>query len=524
MESKEKSLIILLLLTTLFKGIVWTAFVPLWHTPDEQAHFAQVQYYAENRKGLSGDDLSQEVFESERLLGTLRDSQGNNLFTYHPQYNIEYTDSSIGKYERQLQSIPLSARTVYIKKEAAGYPPLFYILSALGYTTAQPFDLFVRLSFTRMISVFLAVATVWASFLLSRSIFPKRTLLSIATASLVSFQPMFTFVTAGVNNDNLLNLLTTVLLWLLVDSLRKGMTATRNLAMFITLALGFYTKQLIYPFIPLPLLVVIYDYLKKKKGRILYKNIFFIALILAVAVILLMRLLNSGYLPGWPMVNPQSPMVDLSLSTYLKQKLPVLYSETLPWYWGVFKWLGVVLPLTVLRVIKIVLAVSLFGLVHYFLTRVWRKKFTTTDWQLMLLIFSSLWFGFWLLLWDYMLVRSIGFSHGIQGRYFFPNISAHMTLVVFGLWQLLKKYQRIIVKASVLAGALLNFIALKTVLVSYYSVSPISTLLKQASQYKPWFFKGGGLIVVFVIYLTFLINFLYSLIAFHEENKQKNSR
>src|SRR4030066_1053945 len=105
----------------------------------------------------------------------------------------------------------------------------------------------------------------------------------------------------------------------------------------------------------------------------------------------------------------------------------------------------------------------------------------------MVLIFSSLCFGFWLLLWDYMLVRSIGFSHGIQGRYFFPNISAHMTLVVFGLWQLLKKYQRIIVKASVFAGVLLNFIALKTVLVSYYSVSPIVILLKQASQHNPCF-------------------------------------
>ena len=521
MDSKEKSLIILLLLTTLFKGIVWSAVVPIWHTPDEQAHFAQVQYYAENREGLSGDDLSQEIYESERLLGTLRDSQGNNQFTYHPQFNIEYTDSSIGTYERQLQTLPLSARTAYIKKEAAGYPPLFYILSGLGYAAAQPFDLFVRLSFTRMISVFLAVATVWASYLLTRSIFPKKTLLSIAIASLVSFQPMFTFVTAGVNNDNLLNLLTTVLLWLMVDSLRKGMTASRNLAMLITLVLGLYTKQLIYPFIPLPLLVVIYDYLKKKKGKFLYKNLIYIAIILAVAVILFVRILNSGYLPGWPMVNPQSPMVDLSLSTYLQQKIPVLYSETLPWYWGVFKWLGVVLPLTVLRSIKIILAVSLFGLVHYFLTRVWRKKFTTTDWQLMLLIFSSLWFAFWLLLWDYMLVRSIGFSHGIQGRYFFPNISAHMTLVVFGLWQLTKSYQRTIVKVSILAGVLLNFIALKTVLVSYYSVSPIFTLVKQASQYKPWFFKDGGLILVSVLYLTFLVNFLYSLLNFHEHAKQK---
>ena len=74
MKKLEKTLVILLLSTTLFKGIMWAASIPIWHGPDEQAHFAQVQYYAEVRKGLSAeDDLSLEVFESERLLGTLRD-------------------------------------------------------------------------------------------------------------------------------------------------------------------------------------------------------------------------------------------------------------------------------------------------------------------------------------------------------------------------------------------------------------------------------------------------------------------
>ena len=42
-----KKFLFLLLLATLFKEIIWSLFVPLWHTPDEQAHFGHVAYLAE---------------------------------------------------------------------------------------------------------------------------------------------------------------------------------------------------------------------------------------------------------------------------------------------------------------------------------------------------------------------------------------------------------------------------------------------------------------------------------------------
>ena len=80
---------------------MWTAAVPVFHTPDEQAHFAQLEYMAENHVDSvsSPNNLSREIAVSEELLGTRRNDMGNNKFTYHPEYKIEYTNSFLGKYE-----------------------------------------------------------------------------------------------------------------------------------------------------------------------------------------------------------------------------------------------------------------------------------------------------------------------------------------------------------------------------------------------------------------------------------------
>lgn len=510
----EKTLLILLLLTTFFKGIVWAAFVPIWHFPDEQAHFAQVQYYTELKKNIgAGNDLSLEVYESERLLGTLRDERGINKFTYRPEYRIPYSESYLGLHEEEIANLPEEARTSFVKKEAARYPPLFYVASSVGYLLGFPFNLFVRVFLTRIISVLMAVATVWITFLLAKTVFAKNTLLAISTATLVSFQPMYTFLSSGVNNDNLLILLSTFLLWLMVDAMRTGLTTRHTLGFGAALGLGILTKQLIYPFIPLPLFVIVYDALKKKKKRsspLKHLLLFLFVGLVFGGVMFARHWMQTGSLPGWPRVNPESPMAHLSFITYLSEKIPQLYRETLPWYWGVFKWLGVVLPLSALRAIKVVLVLSGIGLVQYTAGKIHKRRRETRDWQLLFLAFSSIWFAAWLLVWDYTLIRSIGFSHGIQGRNFFPNIAPHMLLVVFGLWQLTTKYQRHIIKALVLAIVVLNFIALKTVLGSYYDLLPVRTFIIQASQYKPWFFKGGGLILWSVLYLTMVVNFVYS--------------
>ena len=112
----------LLLLVTLFKQITFSAVTPLWHGPDEQAHFAQVQYIAEFGQPVANDnkvkDLSQEIFISEQLLGTARDEFGKNKFTHNPGFRIEYTHTTIGKYEPLINNLPKITRINFVKSEA----------------------------------------------------------------------------------------------------------------------------------------------------------------------------------------------------------------------------------------------------------------------------------------------------------------------------------------------------------------------------------------------------------------------
>lgn len=513
MAPKLKTTVILLLLATLFKGIVWSSLIPIWHAPDEQAHFAQVQYYAETRTGIrGGNDLSREVYESELLLGTLRNERGVNKFTYHPEFKIAYTDNLNGLYEKVISNFKQDTRTDFVKKEAAQYPPLFYLVSTLGYFASYGQDLFTRVMTTRLVSVFISLFTVWISFLLGKSLFPKNDLFALTLATGVSFQPMYSFLSSGINNDTLLIFFSTALLFLITDSIRNGFTQKKAFGMGACLGLGILTKQLIYPLIPLPFLVAFFDLCKAKKeksGKGFSRVLILLLVILGCGgIVFAKQWFTSGSLPGWPSVNPHSSTSALTFAGYLTEKSKLLYRETLPWYWGVFNWLGVVLPLTVLRLIKIFILLSFIGLGKYFAEKLKSKKITISDRQLLFLIFSSLWYAFWLLFWDYNLVKSIGFSHGIQGRNFFPLLSAHLAILVFGIMSLSYKFSLYLLKISAILAIGLNFIGLITMAKSYYRLLPFLDFFIQASQYKPWFFKGFALVFWIIIYLLLLINFI----------------
>ena len=69
----------------------------------------------------------------------------------------------------------------------------------------------------RFISIALGAATIGLTvMLLARRIFPDRSSIPIGTALLIAFNPMFIFITASVNNDNLTILLTSLALYLSV--------------------------------------------------------------------------------------------------------------------------------------------------------------------------------------------------------------------------------------------------------------------------------------------------------------------
>ena len=92
----------LLFVAVFLNALSWIILIPIWQYPDEQAHFAQVQDIAEiGQSPVNKFDTSHEIALSEEILGTDRDSAGNNKFTYHPEYKIDYSGNYYGPFEKK---------------------------------------------------------------------------------------------------------------------------------------------------------------------------------------------------------------------------------------------------------------------------------------------------------------------------------------------------------------------------------------------------------------------------------------
>lgn len=514
---RRLSPITVLLLVTLFKGQLTSMIVPLWEFPDEQAHFAQVSHYVESGLTLGKNDLSQEIYISEQIMGTLRNQRGENKYTYHPEYKPPYSTTLIGPNENYLRNLDHKTRTTYVKKEAAHYHPLYYLLTSLGYRLTYPQDLLSRAFATRAASILFSPVSIYLCYRIGLILFNKSKFYALALASLLSFHPMFSFLSSGINNDNLVNLFALVLIYQSLLVVKSGVNSKLSLAIIATSLLGLLTKPLIVPVIIVTAFAVFYDWYRSKRPLSQQVSLTW-PLVLAIIIALAFssqRWLNSRALPFFPTPTTIGASNPITLLDYSISQLSRYYRETLVWYWGVFKWLGVVFPLDVLRAIKLVLATSLLGLFKLFLIK---KPFVART-NLILLTTFTVTFIVALTIWDYSIFKNAGFSHGIQGRYFFPTIAAHLGLLLAGFIALFpRKFRSYAAKTVVLAMVSLHSLSLYILLNSYYHTGNLATLLTQTSQYKPSYFKYPLNIFWAGIYVLLLVIFLRAFLLAKEKS------
>lgn len=486
MSSTETSVII----ATFFVSLLWSFTIPVWHFPDEQAHFAEIQDYAELKTVPRGKDLSLEIYESERLLGTLRDGQGRNKYTPTPGYQLPLSQTRYGYDELYLASMAPELRTTMVGTEAPHYPPLYYVIGSFAYQQVISGSIFDRLFVVRFVSVLLMTCLSYASLLVGRELFPRRKQLLLATMIMTSLAPMMIFVGSGVNNDILMDLVCTLLIAKSLMIIRRPINRYDLLHFCLLVIAGFLTKQLVYLFIPGMIAAIGYSWYRyhwNKKGLIAMG----IGGVVIVIAYLLVKRFNQGFwMPYWPAIP--------SIQSFLPALWMVLlrtYRETLAWYWGVYHWLGLVSPLWILRLIKLLMGVSIVGSIWY----AWKHK---TEWKKethrpwIWAIGQNLLYIGALIAWEATNVARMGFGHGLQGRYFFPLISLHMAILLAGWWSLgVKKIARWIptLIATIFSG--FNLFMLWYVLGSYYHKSPISQFVIELSQYKPEIAKWPTILI-----------------------------
>lgn len=89
----------------------------------------------------------------------------------------------------------------------------------------------------RAFSILLGCVTVCAVYAAARALAPERAGLALLAAGLAAFNPMFIFITASVNNDNLVTALNSLAIWQMLVMLREGRFSTRR-SMIIALLIA----------------------------------------------------------------------------------------------------------------------------------------------------------------------------------------------------------------------------------------------------------------------------------------------
>jgi 4-amino-4-deoxy-L-arabinose transferase-like glycosyltransferase len=239
-------------LVALANGLAWSLIVPPFQVPDENAHYAYVQQVAERgtlpRQLPAGSGLSP---REDRTLDALL-TFGIVGHRANPAPGTEAQQLSIDRVARE--HLPATGSGDALA--ATPNPPLYYALQAIPYRLggAKVLD---KLAAMRALSALMGAVTVLLVFMFLRELLPGSPWAWPAGALLVAFEPLFGFMSGGVNNDDLLYLTGAGVLWAIARAFRRGLTPGGGALIGGFLGAGVISKFTLLGFIPAAVLAVV---------------------------------------------------------------------------------------------------------------------------------------------------------------------------------------------------------------------------------------------------------------------------
>ncbi|MGI6375297.1 MAG: glycosyltransferase family 39 protein [Anaerolineae bacterium] len=203
-------------------GIIYSAMAPLLESPDEAEHYAYVKYLADGR-GLPVQRPGEATHYRQ---------EGSQPPLYYALGAALTAGIDSGDFEALLVRNPHARigvgmttdnQNTYLHSEAQAWP---------GRGAALAIHLL------RLLSVAMGAGTVWGVYRLGQALWPQRPGVTLGAMALTAFNPMFIYVSASVNNDNAITLLSTWALVQLVRLLRDGCTWRRLLGLGLTVGLA----------------------------------------------------------------------------------------------------------------------------------------------------------------------------------------------------------------------------------------------------------------------------------------------
>jgi 4-amino-4-deoxy-L-arabinose transferase-like glycosyltransferase len=220
----------------------WALITPSFNGPDEPAHFAYAQYFAETGHAPDRVDRGRPVYSSSEFLAV------DTLHTYsqiaQPATRPPWLAFDQALWERRtaLKPHPLDNGGGFTVP-ASPHQPAYYALLAPAYLAVASQSTFSQLLAMRLTSALLGVVAAVCAFAIVRELLPRQQVAAAAAGLLVAFEPMYGFISGAVNNDNGINAAAALSLYLAIRGLRRGLSVRLALALGVTLAVAPLMKE-----------------------------------------------------------------------------------------------------------------------------------------------------------------------------------------------------------------------------------------------------------------------------------------
>ncbi len=495
----------------------YAMFTHAFEVPDESAHFASLTFLVnQGRMPIASDrnDLSLEEYQTEQIFGIV---EGQNKYSYHPEFRIEQIPGSLGKYEQEIKALNTNSnRTTYYGQQAALYPPLYYALTLPLLHLVRSADILTRLFVSRISSVIFTSLVVLFAYHIGKLVFEKKSY-AITVAVMTLFFPMTAYIGGGVNSDNLHNLLFAIATLLALYVVKNGWSRNLSFAVGTCIGLDLLTKPQAYILFPIFVLATLMRW-KWVEWRSILSSIFYI---------LVLVLLIAGWqeIPKFVVSNPYAAQTVVyggmaNFRTFAAGYVHTHLTEMPVWYWGVFKWFGVILPRPWWWIAVRLMGVSAIGLVLEFVRDIRAHRLSTESRIILFFLGANLLYVAALFWFDWQFYEQFGHSLGLQARYYMPLLISQMSLLLLGLTNLGWNER---VKEGLRTVLILFFLGLQLTsvyvqLTSYYDLTSMNTFLSQVSQYKPFFAKDTWWYLWFSLYFAGIITTIT--LALQRKNKK----
>ncbi len=437
--------IVLVLAAFFVLGITYSAVTPLFEAPDELQHYARIKQLGEAIGLLQLDPAVSQLSHQQRyqqplyhllgVLATFWDNAGDmpQLLRFNP-----HADIGVAKADGNVNLL------IHTSEERFPYQGTSLGVHAL-----------------RLLSVLMGTGTVLITYLITLEIFPQRQYLALGAAAVNAFIPQFLFISGAVNNDNLVTILSSLVLWLLIPLvetpiLRLGsvqVSVRRSVLLGVIIGLATLTKVNSLGLLPLAVLVVAISSYRQRSVKLFASRA---ALLLSAAALV------SGwrFVRNWRLYGDPTALQMFLNTLAPRQPQPTLRQLMAEWgdyaqsLWGLFGLGNVPLGDPAPRILDILALLGALGML-IFLIRAWQRRQTNERaWikVLVLLAWLVILFGS-LMSWVIRIATSIG-------RFLFPAISSISILLFLGLSQFVP--QRYTKMLACLIGGLMFVIAAVT--------------------------------------------------------------